>query len=103
MTQGAFKTRYSNHCHSFKTPNKKNATTLSQYIWDKKLNPSPDIKWEILKKCSTYKPGMSCCDLCLSEKLAILKNSTNPLNINKRNDIGTKCLHLRTFKLDRIS
>ena len=102
MTQNKFKTRYTQHVHSFKTASKMNATTLSQYIWDKKMSPNPKIKWNILKKCTTYQPGNRSCDLCISEKLAIIKNSNNPNNINKRNDIGTRCIHRKNFKLDRI-
>ena len=102
MTQNKFKTRFTQHTHSFKMESKKNATTLSQYIWCQKMNPNPKIKWSILKKCTTYQPGNKCCDLCISEKLSIIKNSSNPNNINKRNDIGTRCTHHKHFKLDQI-
>ena len=86
MTEGEFKIRYRNHIQSFKDENKKSATTLSQYIWDVGLNPSPDIKWEILRSCPTYTPGARACNLCVSENMLI---------INKRYDIGNKCNHMR--------
>ena len=41
------------------------------------------------------------CDLCLSEKLCIIKNENNPNDINKRNDIGGKCMHTVKFLLDK--
>ena len=66
MAKTTFKIRFNNHIQSFKNPNKKNATTLAQYIWENKLNPNPNIKWEIIKKCKTYKPGNRYCDLFLS-------------------------------------
>ena len=55
----------------------------------------------IIQKCSTYKPGNFNCDLCISEKLHIIKNANNPNNINKRNDIATKCAHTSKFTLDK--
>ena len=58
-------------------------------------------KMEHHKKCSVYKPGNSHCDLCLSEKLFIIKNANNPNNINKRNDVGGKCMHTMKFLLDK--
>ena len=49
-----------------------------------------------------YRPGISYCYLCLSEKLCIIKkNANNPNNINKRNDIGSKCMHTVKFVLDK--
>ena len=101
MTQGKFKDRYTQHKHSFKNKSKKFATTLSTYTWNKNLDPEPNIKWEIIKKCRTYQPGNQNCDLCLSEKLNIIKNANNPYNINKRNDISTKCAHSKNFTLDK--
>ena len=62
--------------------------TLSTYAWDKQINIQIEIKWNIIKKLSVYKPGNFYCDLCLSEKLCIIKkNANNPYNINKGNDI----------------
>ena len=88
---------------SFKNPQKRNTTTLAQYVWNHALNPNPNIKWEILKNCSVYRPGNKACDLCICEKLAILQSTNNPLNINKRNDIGGRCIHRRCCALDNIT
>ena len=59
---GEFKARYRNQKNSFKNKNKQNETALSQYIWRNGLNRNendeiiqPDIKWEIAKRCTTYK------------------------------------------------
>ena len=51
-------------------------------------------------KYAVYKPGNSSCDFCLSGKLCMIKNANNPNNINKRNDVGNKCMHTVTFLLD---
>ena len=77
-TDGEFKKRYNNHTHSFRAEHKQNATRLSQYIWDKKLNPKPDIKWTILKKCKIYNPGHTFCDLCVSEKKIYSTSNNRP-------------------------
>ena len=53
---------------------------------------------EYHKKCSVNKPDNSYCDLCLSEKLCMIKNANN---INKRNDVGSKCMHTVKFLLDK--
>ena len=102
MTEGEFKTRYYNHTHSFREPSKKNSTTLSQYVWENNLNPQPIITWEIMKLCHTYKPGDKACDLCVTEKLLIMENIRDPKNINKRSDIGNRCVHTRSHFLHSV-
>ena len=102
-TENEFKTRYNNHTHSFRADYKRSSTTLSQYIWDNNLQPASNTKWEILKTCTTIKPAQTSCDLCTSEKLFIIKNINNPRNINKRTDLGNKCIHRRKHMLDEIT
>ena len=102
MSKTKFKIRYNNHIQSFKNQNKRNCTTLAQYIWMNKLNPKPNIKWEIVKKCNLYRPGNSFCDLCVSEKVAIIELANNPFNINKRTDIATRCLHRKMYTLENF-
>ena len=94
MTEPPFKLRYGNHKKSFQHEKYKSETTLSSYVWDQGLNPTPNISWKFLKKCRVYEPGMRSCDLCLSEKEHIIKNLKKGL-INKRTDVGNKCLHRR--------
>ena len=97
-----FKERYNSHKTSFREETYQHATTLSKYIWEKKLNPSPNIKWEILQHATTYNPGRRYCDLCLSEKLFISKYLQDPNHLNKRSDLATKCRHRARFKLENI-
>ena len=96
VTDSQFKTRYNNHTHSFRASYKKNSTTLSTRVWQLNLNPNPNIRWKIIRKCPKFKPGMKTCHLCLGEKFEILKNINNPRHLNKRTDIGMKCtLHTK--------
>ena len=99
MTTTSFKLRYSNHKKSFKHEQYKNETTLSSFIWDKKLNPNPKIKWQIIKKCEKYQPGQKACRICTSEKYFIIKGLLNAHNINKKTDIASQCVHRRDATL----
>ena len=104
LTDNTFKTRYDNHTYSFRNEAKKGATTLAAHCWKKGFTPSPKIKWKILKKCPRYEPGQKACQLCLCEKFFIIKNMNNPRSLNKRADIGNKCvLHKYKHYLDHIT
>ena len=103
MASTSFKDRYRNHLQSFSKKEKENATSLAKYVWDNGLNPNPRIKWEIVKECRVYQPGNKACDLCITEKVEILKQVNNPLNINKRNDLGTRCVHRKSHTLGAIT
>ena len=104
-----FKDRYTRHKHSFKNANNKNATTLSQHLWDigqniTPTNPGPQIKWEILKKAEPRKPGSSVCQLCLEEKFQILKANKEPTCFNKRSELSMRCFvfHRAKHKLANV-
>ena len=98
-TEGPFKLRYNNHKKSFRHEAYQSETTLSKYIWANGLNPTPEIKWEFIRTCKPIMPGHRNCDLCLSEKMNILKNLQNPRLINKRTDIGNRCPHRKKCML----
>ena len=97
-----FKKRYSGHKQSFKREGKKNATTLSRHIWEKGLGKEPKIKWKILAKVPKYKLGTKSCNLCLTEKLLILKNAGNPCYLNKRSELAQKCRHKAKMRLSAL-
>ena len=100
MTEGPFKTRYSNHKSSFRLPQYRNATKLSEAVWTLKDNATPyTIKWDIVKRGTPYKNGRKYCDLCTSEKVEIILRSKDPRLINSRNEIMAKCRHKRKFRL----
>ena len=59
--------------------------------------------WIIYVFMNAYKAGDKHCDLCLSEKVIIIKNINNPKTINKKTDVGTTCVHRRSSYLSGIT
>ena len=101
-TEPMFKKRYANHKSSFCNPVKKSETCLSKYIWKLKDRNIPyEIKWSLHKQSFPYQCGTRKCDICLSEKLEILKGDPKFL-INKRSEIMNKCRHKLKFKLSAV-
>ena len=108
-TEGSFKDRYYNHRQDFKNVKRRHSTSLSDFIWTQKLKDNANeneneinIKWSILKKCAKYKPGSKKCDLCLSEKLEILRCSYDINVLNRRTELMAKCPHRRKFLLENV-
>ena len=98
-TSTTFKTRYNNHTHSFRSVHKQNATKLSQYVWNKGLGPKPPIDWQIIRRCCLYQPGHKTCNLCTTEKLLLIQNSSDSSNLNSRSDLANRCPHRKEFLL----
>ena len=94
-----FKKRYQAHTFSFRHETSKNATALSQHVWDKELGQEPNIKWEILDKAQPYRKGARFCGLCIPEKIHIMRNIQNPQYLNKRTEVSQKCRHRAKFRL----
>ena len=65
-----FKTRFKNHTRSFRQKRYSIDTELSKYIW--KLS-NDKIKWKVAAYASSYKCGSRRYDLCLTEKLKIMR------------------------------
>ena len=104
MTANSFKERYRNHIKDSKYSNE---TELSKYVWElKSNNQSFDIKWAIVKRAAAYTSGAKRCNLCLEEKLCImkarLKNHLKNL-LNKRSEIVSKCRHRNRFLISKTS
>ena len=99
-TDRTFKLRHYGHVADAKDSKNRNNTKLAGYIWAKKDEGIEirNIKWEVLNKCHKYAPGEGKCDVCLSEKLSIMKNR-EPNSLNKRSELMNKCLHMRRWKL----
>ena len=99
---GPFKERFNNHTKSFKNKKYCDETKLSQFIWKmKEKKKKLEISWSILKKCRPYRAGARRCDLCLTEKLAIIQGNEKKM-INKRSEIANKCRHYKSFSYSRI-
>ena len=105
LTENTFKERFRNHKQSLQHPEKSASTQLSQHFWklkSKGCNTSIEsISWEMLKKSSPYQCGTRKCDLCLTEKLAIIQNRSKDL-LNKRTEIANKCRHNTKYKLCNV-
>ena len=73
-TEGEFEKRYGNQKMSFNNIKYSNSTTLSHHIWElKSAKTNYEIKWSIIKRTNAYRNGSKQCNLCLAEKLCILK------------------------------
>ena len=101
-TEGPFKQRLYEHKSNMRIEKNKTKTTLSQYVWElKEKGVNAEIEWEILRKCKKYESGGKKCDVCLSEKLEILKGRMKEVKmLNKRNELMYKCPHKRKFILE---
>ena len=98
LTSETFKSRYNGHTETFRNKEGK-STALSSHIWNlEESYKYYEIKWSIKKKAKTYMPGSSFCDLCNSEKLAILLADPEKA-LNKRSEILEMCRHRFPFKL----
>ena len=74
---------------------------LSKHVWKLKLNSEQfNIKWSILSRASSVNAGGNSCNLCLEEKLQILRSYNSRSNLNKRSEIFMKCVHARRFHGD---
>ena len=68
------KERYSNHTASFRNKSKDKSTELSKYICElKNSSINYALKLSITCKAHPYTGRNRKCDLCLTEKLAIMK------------------------------
>ena len=103
MTSCTLKERYRNHIKSFTHKKYSNETELSKHIWHLKQNKTDfTIKWSIIKKSISYTGGSKRCNLCLEEKLNILKEKDNCL-LNKRSEIISACQHKNRFQVKSLN
>ena len=98
-TEPEFKVRMRNHNSAFKHRRKKADSELSKYIWKvKDEGKTYNIKWSVFRHASAYQGGARTCDLCLSEKLAILQ-AEQDTSLNKRSELMSVCRHRNKFIL----
>ena len=94
ITANAFKERYRNHMKSLKNQKYANVTELSKFVWKQKTaNCNITTKWSILKQIPSLKIGSTRCNLCLEEKLIIMKGRKKNL-LNSRSELLTKYRHV---------
>ena len=93
LTENNFKTRYRNHTASFRHTKLRNSTELNKHIWTlKENNISSYISWRILSSRSPYSSANKRCNLCLEEKLLIIRRPELS-SLNKRNELVSSCRH----------
>ena len=99
LTEGTFKQRYTQHKSTITHRKLSNSTELSKYIWQlKDSNTNFTTKWSIIARACPYNSSSKRCDLCLAEKLHIIKRSNNNL-LNKRSELVSKCQNENNFFL----
>ena len=97
MTATTFKERYRNHKTSINNKHYTSETELSKYVWKQKNSgKTVSIKWSILRHAAPRKPGSRRCNLCLTEKLCILR-ADQEKTLNKRTELFSKCCHRNKF------
>jgi hypothetical protein len=98
LTENEFKKRCSTHRSSFRNIPKRH-TTLSRYAKKLKDKMTPHyVNWSIKARGHPFSSGGRACDLCLTEKLVILKADQNTM-LNKRDELLETCRHRRKHSL----
>ena len=88
------------NCRNKEIQTKQNfRNTFGTYIKQNKTDFT--IKWSIIKKPISCTGGSKRCNLCLEEKLNILKEKDNWL-LNKRSEIISACQHKNRFQLKSL-
>ena len=93
------RTRFDAHNGSFRDPERRTETTLSEHIWeltDQNLNYI--LNWKIIEKTHSFNPITLQCKLCLSEIYHIIVNPTQA-SLNRRLEVYSLCLHIKKFLL----
>ena len=97
LTEGTYKKLFYGHQLSFKDCKYLKSSELSKHIWKvKDQGRNYRIGWKINNKATPYIKGTKRCDLCMSEKLCILKAYKSSL-LKKRSELISKCPHENKF------
>ena len=97
-----FKGRYRNHTRELKHEKYEISTELAKYISQlKRRNTNFSIEYSIASKVGGN-PGPTNCQLCLTEKLWIIKFIDNNDLLNKKSELINKYRHLNKFLLANV-
>ena len=104
ISAGSWKQRYYGHKYSFSNATqkkqKKKQTALSKHYWYlKDKGYTPTIEWSFIKKSTTPIDFRSRCNLCLEEKISIIKHKDTKNILNRRNELVHMCRHRGKLKL----
>ncbi len=102
ISEPEVKSRIAKHKTSMKYREYEQDTELSKKFWEMKdQGRTTKVKWKILQFARPYQNGRLNCDLCLSEKLQIIKLKGTKKLLNKKSEFISKCRHKRKFLLER--
>ena len=96
LTNNAFKTGFAADMPSFKSINRKNATTLSQYIWTMKEEAiEVNVEWKIIVRAKSHSlpTGRWCLYLKDKDFIIFQSHKASSKNIN---ELATECKHKKT-------
>ena len=97
LTASTFKQRFNSHQHSMRHRKHRHSTALSNYVWSlKDQDITFDIKWTVLRKAAAYRNTTRRCNLCIAEKLEIMK-ADKDRSLNRRLELVSKCRHENQF------
>ena len=99
LTEGTFKQRYMQHKLSFRD---RKYASCTKHIWKLKDNgENYKISWSIISSASAYNNISKRCNLCLTEKLYIMKADKASI-LSKRTELISKCRHENKYSLVNI-
>ena len=97
LASTTFKERYRGHNSDIRLRHRQ-GTALAKHIWRlKDNNEEYSVKWSIFRRCAPYMCGSRKCDLCLTEKAAIILADPRTL-INEKSEILGTCRHRARYK-----
>ena len=98
LCETTFKERYGDHKLSMKHKHYSDKTELSKFYWEEKdKGRDTNIDFSVLKTSMPYRSGAKYCNLCLWEKVLIMKGDNSLLN--EKNEFISKCRHVNKFLL----
>ena len=102
-----FKKRLYRHCSDTSKRKYRTCTRLADWYFRKVEDQGVEVnvnsyKWEIVKRCFKYQSGGKKCDLCLTEKLCIMKDR-DPRSLNRRTELMNSCKHRWKHRLCEVS
>ena len=98
ISAGYWKQRFYNHRHSFSNPSLRNQTALSKWFWrlkDKDLT----LLVRFIKRLISPSNFRSRCNLCVEEKISIIRYRNTSKLLNQRNELIFKCRHKNRYRL----
>ena len=101
-TETSFKTRWLTHQRDLRHERYRHSTALSDYIWKKREEGrNPEVRWSVFERARPYTPAQARCQLCISEKTAILLADQSS-SLNVRGEIAAKCRHRTKYLLSKV-